>query len=196
MGAGETGFDDAYDGTPPWDIGRPQREVVRLAEAGKITGDVLDVGCGTGENALWLADQGYTVCGLDASPRAIEKAERKATERGVDATFLTHDAFDLGALDRRFDTVVDCGLFHVFSGEERVSTYTTELHTVLRPGGRCYVLGFTGREPDHQGPSMTRAEVRAAFADGWTVDTIDEVAFETNFESGESPAWLATVTRR
>ena len=54
----ETGFDDAYDGTPPWDIGRPQREVVRLAEAGEITGDVLDVGCGTGENSLWLAEQG------------------------------------------------------------------------------------------------------------------------------------------
>ena len=115
MGTGETGFNDAYDDTPPWDIGRPQREIVRLAEAEEITGDVLDMGCGTGENALWLADQGYDVCGIDAAPKAIAKAERKASGRGIDAAFLTHDAFDLGTLDRRFDTVIDCGLFHVFS---------------------------------------------------------------------------------
>jgi len=58
-------FEKAYHGTPPWDIGRPQREFVRLEEAGKISGDVLDVGCGTGENALFLAGCGHAVWGVD-----------------------------------------------------------------------------------------------------------------------------------
>jgi 2-polyprenyl-3-methyl-5-hydroxy-6-metoxy-1,4-benzoquinol methylase len=80
-------FDEAYSGTPPWDIGRPQGEFVRLAESGAIRGDVLDVGCGTGENALYLASLGHVVLGIDAAPHAIEKARKKSEERGIQVTF-------------------------------------------------------------------------------------------------------------
>jgi SAM-dependent methyltransferase len=76
-------FDGAYKDTPPWDIGRPQAEIVRLAQQGAIKGRVLDVGCGTGENALYLAEQGLEVWGVDGAPQAIEQARAKATERGL-----------------------------------------------------------------------------------------------------------------
>jgi len=77
-------FDDAYIGVPPWDIGRPQREVLELADAGTFRSPVLDAGCGTGENALALAARGLEVVGLDASPRAIGKAMDKARERHLE----------------------------------------------------------------------------------------------------------------
>jgi 2-polyprenyl-3-methyl-5-hydroxy-6-metoxy-1,4-benzoquinol methylase len=90
-----TFFDNAYEGTPTWDIGRPQGAVGRLAQAGLIEGSVLDVGCGTGENALFLAGLGHEVVGIDLARAAIEKARAKAVERGVGATFEVRDALDL-----------------------------------------------------------------------------------------------------
>jgi 2-polyprenyl-3-methyl-5-hydroxy-6-metoxy-1,4-benzoquinol methylase len=75
-------------GAPPWDIGRPQASLVRLAEAGEIAGSVLDVGCGTGENALYLATRGHEVLGVDAAPVAIERATTKARDRGIEAEFI------------------------------------------------------------------------------------------------------------
>jgi SAM-dependent methyltransferase len=71
----QSGFEESYRlGSPPWDIGAPQPEIVRLAAEGRIVGDVLDLGCGTGENALHLASLGHRVVGLDGSPTAIEAA--------------------------------------------------------------------------------------------------------------------------
>src|SRR5436305_5539045 len=83
-----TGFDAMYEGTPPWDIGRPQPTFVELAERGAFRGRVLDVGCGTGEQALLAAGLGLDASGVDASPTAIAQAEQKATERGLNARFL------------------------------------------------------------------------------------------------------------
>jgi 2-polyprenyl-3-methyl-5-hydroxy-6-metoxy-1,4-benzoquinol methylase len=71
-------FDSFYEGAPPWDIYRPQKEFVQLEEAGEIVGLVLDIGCGTGENALFLASQGHTISGIDCSPIAIKSAQSKA----------------------------------------------------------------------------------------------------------------------
>src|SRR5438552_5614848 len=113
-------FDSAYSGTPPWDIGRPQPEIVRLAAAGEIRGDVLDVGCGTGENLLYLAGLGHgVVVGIDLSPTAIDKARRKAESRRQKARFVVGDALKLEKLRMNFDSVIDCGLFHTFSDEMR-----------------------------------------------------------------------------
>src|SRR5688500_7033616 len=109
-----TSFDTAYEGTPPWEIGRPQEAFVRLAEAGEIAGAVLDVGCGTGENALMLAQRGHEVWGVDTAATAIHRAREKADERGLTVTFRVADALHLDQLRRSFDTVIDSGLFHVF----------------------------------------------------------------------------------
>ena len=85
-------FDSAYQGTPPWDIGRPQKEFVELVRSGEITGSVLDIGCGTGEHALFFAAEGYDVWGIDSAPLAIEKAQEKAVKRGLPVHFSVLDA--------------------------------------------------------------------------------------------------------
>ena len=106
----DRGFDDMYAGVPPWDIGRAQPEVVGIAETGGFAGAVIDVGCGTGENALELSARRFQVLGIDAAPRAIETARAKAIERGLPAEFLVADALWLGSLGRRFQTALDCGV--------------------------------------------------------------------------------------
>src|SRR5438093_520153 len=112
-------FDSAYEGAPPWDIGRPQEVVVRLYERGGFSGHVLDAGCGTGKNSLFLASKCLDVLGIDRIPAAIERAIAKAAERGIKAEFQVADALNLAALGRTFDTVLDAGLFHVFSDADR-----------------------------------------------------------------------------
>ena len=126
-------FDEAYSGVPNWEIGRPQREFVTLEETGEIRGDVLDVGCGTGENALFLAERGHKVWGVDSVPRAIELAREKARERDLPVTFLVQDALDMENLSRTFDTIIDSGLFHALSDPDRLR-FVRSLAAVLRPG--------------------------------------------------------------
>jgi SAM-dependent methyltransferase len=95
------GFEWAYrNGAPLWDIGRPQPAIVRLAEQGTIAGDVIDVGCGTGENALYLTSRGLGVVGVDAAPTAIEQTQAKARLQGSGATFVAADALGLEGLGR------------------------------------------------------------------------------------------------
>jgi SAM-dependent methyltransferase len=84
-----------------------------------LTGSVLDAGCGTGENALYFAGRGRTVTGIDFLDEPISRAKRKAAERGLPATFLVQDALTLKRWSERFDSVIDSGLFHVFSDEGR-----------------------------------------------------------------------------
>jgi SAM-dependent methyltransferase len=191
----DRGFDASYGGTPPWDIGRPQREFVRLAEAGEITGSVLDVGCGTGEHAIFFERRGHDVLGVDAAPSAIAKARVKATAHDSAAQFLVADALDLGDLGRVFDTILDCGVFHVFDDVER-PRYAASIHAALRPGGRFFTLVFSEREPPGYGPRrVTRPEIEATFSDGFTVESVVPAVFETLLATGDVAGWLARIRR-
>lgn len=190
------GFDDAYIGVPPWDIGRPQGEVLALVGASAFRSPVLDVGCGTGENALALAAAGLEVLGIDASPRAIGKAMDKARERDLtSAGFLVADVFGVGGLGRRFASVLDCGLFHVLDDHER-PVYAASLHEALEPEGVLHLLCFSDGEPSGWGPRRVGdQELRETFAVGWRVHEIVPAVFETNLETGDVRAWRATVER-
>ncbi len=137
-------FESMYAGKPPWDIDEPQEAFVEVAD--RVTGAVLDAGCGTGENALFFAGKGHPVLGIDFLERPLQEARRKAQERGVSAEFLRMDALDLTTLDRRFDSVIDSGLFHVFSDEDR-PRYVAGLAHVTNPGGRVFLLCFSDEEP-------------------------------------------------
>jgi cyclopropane fatty-acyl-phospholipid synthase-like methyltransferase len=195
-------FASAYDGQPPWDIPGPQPEIVALEESGAIGPRVLDAGCGTGENALYLAARGHEVLGLDFVAVAVERARAKAHERGLAARFEVGDALDLDRLAIAVDAVIDCGLFHTFADDER-PRYVAGLAHVVRPGGAAHVLCFSDREPPGQGPRrITRDEIRDAFSDGWEVEAIREARFRTadhpearTFTPGGPLAWLATVRR-
>src|SRR5262249_25601963 len=137
-------FESAYTGQAPWDIGRPQKAFLDVAN--RITGSVPDAGCGTGDNALFFASRGHKVTGIDFLEEPITRARRKATERGLTATFFVMDALALKDLPEVFDSVIDSGLFHVFSDEDR-RRYAAGLATVLKPGGRPVLRAFTDDEP-------------------------------------------------
>jgi SAM-dependent methyltransferase len=192
----EPGFNPAYRGTPPWDIGRPQPEFVGLEASGAIRGSVLDIGCGTGENVLYLAQQGHQAWGVDSAPLAIAKANEKAAQRGVNAQFLVADAFELSTLGRTFDTVIDSGLFHIFDPDGH-SRLVRSVASVLPHGGTYFVLGYSDADPGVGPPGFSPAELHRAFADGWRVNDIRETQFEiVDVPNHKKKAWLASMTRQ
>ena len=188
-------FNDAYLGTPPWDIGRPQGAFLALADDGQLHGRVLDSGCGTGEHALMAASIGLDATGIDDSPLAIEKALAKARERGLDVRFMVGSVLELVSLDQRWDTVLDCGVFHVFDDDDR-EAYVASLASALPPGGRYFMLCFSDLQPGEIGPRrVSQDEIRASFEHGWRVDSVEAAVLETTWEDRDPKAWLSTITR-
>jgi cyclopropane fatty-acyl-phospholipid synthase-like methyltransferase len=204
-------WDEAYRRgiPPPWDIGRPQPAFVRLVDAGEITGRVIDVGCGTGENSLMAASHGLDVVGIDVAPTAVQRARLKAAERGVAARFEVWDALQLARLTERvgvFDSAIDSAVFHTFSDDER-PRYAESVAAAVRAGGGLFLMCFSEQEPDWGGPRrVTQAEIRAAFSKkrGWSLEAIEAARFGINEDhpslglqrsAGGAHAWLARIRR-
>ena len=168
----------------------------KLVASEDLGEEVIDVGCGTGENTMLFAASGYKALGVDSAPLAIEKARAKASQRGSKAEFVLADALHLAELHRQFDVAIDSGLFHVFSNRER-ATYVESLGDVLRPGGRYYMLCFSDREPvGWGGPRRVfRHEILTSFSDGWHVDYVRPARFESAFRERGGEAWFTKVTR-
>ncbi|HVT26474.1 MAG TPA: class I SAM-dependent methyltransferase [Lacipirellulaceae bacterium] len=194
-------FESMYATGAPWDIGRPQQAFIDVAD--QIRGSVLDAGCGTGELSLFLAGRGNTVTGIDFLDEAIRRAKQKAAERQLPVTFLVKDAMSLKDWNERFDNVVDSGLFHVFSDDDR-KTYVAGLTTVLKPGGRMHLMCFSNEEPGTEGPRrISKRDLEVAFADGWKIESIEPKQFATrtdltgfNFSPGGPKAWFAVIRRQ
>ncbi|HZE38731.1 MAG TPA: class I SAM-dependent methyltransferase [Stackebrandtia sp.] len=186
-----------HDGPAPWDIERPQPAIARLAAAGGITGAVLDVGCGSGENALHLAALGLSVLGVDVADTALSQARAKAAERGLSAEFATADALALDRLGRTFDTVLDCGLFHTLDAAER-PRYLASLAAVTAPGSALHILCFSDTGDDLGPHPVSRADLEAAFtpSTAWTLASIAPDRVDTRFHPHGAPAWLVAADRR
>jgi SAM-dependent methyltransferase len=193
-------FENLYDGQAPWDIGKPQEAFAAVAD--RISSPVLDAGCGTGEHALFFAARGHRVTGIDFVEEALRRARAKAAERGLAVEFLVKDATALGDWDERFASVIDCGLFHCFSDDDR-RRYVRGLAQVVEPGGRLFLMCFSDEEPGDQGPRrVSRRELYDAFSDGWEVESVQPVRFGVNpefteftFSEGGPKAWFAVVRR-
>jgi cyclopropane fatty-acyl-phospholipid synthase-like methyltransferase len=194
-------FEDFYAGPAPWDIGKPQLAFTAVAD--RVTGPILDAGCGTGEHALFFAALGHTVVGIDFVDEAIRRARAKAAERGLAVKFLLEDATALSQWGERFASVIDSGLFHVFSDDDR-RRYVRGLAQVVEPGGRLFLMCFSDEEPGTEGPRrVSRQELYDAFADGWEVESVRPVQVEVNpeftevkFSEGGPKAWFAVVRRQ
>jgi cyclopropane fatty-acyl-phospholipid synthase-like methyltransferase len=196
-----TTFENFYAGPAPWDIGRPQKQFTAIAD--RVTSPVLDAGCGTGEHALFFAAQGHRVVGIDFAEVAIRRARHKAAERGLWVEFLVKNATKLAEWSQRFASVIDCGLFHVFSDDDR-RRYVVGLAHVVEMGGRVFLMCFNDEEPGNEGPRrVSKQELHDAFADGWEVESVEPVQIEINpaftevkFTEGGPRAWFAVIRRK
>jgi len=195
-------WDEAYrDNNVPWDIGRPQPAIMRIAEWGGLVEPVLDSGCGTGEHALLAASMGLEVKGVDVAGTAIERARGKARQRGLSAEFVVGDVLALdqiGRLEPPFRTVLDVGCFHTFANADR-PLYALSLAAVTEPGAVLHLLCFSEHTPGSDGPRrVTQGEITATFSRQWDVESIEPDTFAvSNLWPGPTPsAWLARIVRR
>ncbi len=187
-------FDSAYRGEsaeiglgtrPPWSLGQPQPELAALIAAGKIHGQVLDVGCGEAALSLDLAERGYTTVGLDASPTAIDLARREAQKRGVSsASFEVADITAFTGYDGWFDTIVDSTLFHSIPVEGREG-YQQSILRAAAPGASYFVLVFD-KAAIPEGPpyAVTADELRDIVSRYWVIDEIKPARIEGIFPEG------------
>jgi cyclopropane fatty-acyl-phospholipid synthase-like methyltransferase len=193
-------FETAYSGEAPWDIPGPQPSFVAFAD--QITGRILDAGCGTGEHSLFFAGRGREVIGIDFLAEPIRRAKQKAIDRSLTAQFEVSDALTLKDCSEQFDNVIDSGLFHCFSDDDR-KAYVEGLGHVLKSGGKLFLMCFSDAEPGEQGPRrISRDDLQKAFANGWQIESIEPTAFETNpnfkgmdFSPGGPKSWFVIVRR-
>ncbi|MDX1885767.1 class I SAM-dependent methyltransferase [Mycolicibacterium sp. 120270] len=184
-------FDKLYRGEPavegapkptgvPWDIHQAQPRLVELEALGVITGEVLDIGCGLGDNAVFLASRGHSVTALDGSPAAIEQARSRAAQAGVTVNFDVADATKLTGYDGRFDTVIDSALYHCLVEEDQ-QAYVAGLYRATRPGARLHLYCFSdGNVNGLVAPigSITESNIRDTLtANGWRIDYLGPTTY-------------------
>jgi SAM-dependent methyltransferase len=159
-------------GRPPWDTGIPPPELVELVEGGLTPpGRALDIGCGTGTNAIYLAQHGFEVVGTDIAWLAIRKARRKAREAGVAVVFYTSEATKLGTargqlVGESFDLVLDIGCFHSVVSSDRLA-YGSMLRRMLRVDGLYLLYAWGPRTLLGRAVGIAPEETESLLADGF-----------------------------
>jgi SAM-dependent methyltransferase len=172
----------AYLRRTPWDVGGPRPELMRLVESDKLEPcRAIDLGCGEGDNVIYLAQQGFDVVGVDISPRAIAKARRKAKAAEVSPTLLVGDVTNLTGIEGPFDLVVDNGCLHslMFNDEARKAYVRTVLR-LTHPGThyflRCFVKNPQKRlsvEGVFSVGMMEPGEVERRFVEEFNIENLE-----------------------
>jgi ubiquinone/menaquinone biosynthesis C-methylase UbiE len=172
-------------GGPPWDTGVSPPELERFV-ASHPPGRALDLGCGTGTNAVYLATHGWSAVGVDFAPRAIAKARRRAETGGMArwCAFHVGDVTRLSFLDASFDLALDIGCLHSLRAAERPA-YAAGLVRLVRSGGTFLLYAFA---PGGPAVGMTRDDVHATFAEEFEVMHVEE-------GRGRPSAWYTLVKR-
>ncbi|MFL5340004.1 MAG: class I SAM-dependent methyltransferase [Gemmataceae bacterium] len=182
-------------GPPPWDTGQPSAELRRrLAEFAVPPGRAVELGCGTGSNAVWLAQQGFEVTGIDISPTAIDRAKQRAAAAGVAVRFLAADVTRLQDLGTPFAFFFDRGCYHAVrrAGPE---PYLRELARITAPGALGVVLTGNAKEERKPGPPVVSEEtIRAELGRDFDVLSLEEFRFDQ--DEPDPPLGWSCVLRR
>lgn len=192
-------WDSAYRGgsRPGWDIGRPASQLVEAVESGLIKPcRAIELGCGLGNDARFLASRGFDVTAVDIAPTAIARAEAEAEAQGLRLRWLVADVLrlpDLGA----FDFVYDRGCYH---GLRRpfARQYVTSLRALTRPGSWVLILAGNANEPGTGGPPRVHeAEIREDFSQDFEIEVLRETRFDRREGTGGGPlAWFILLRRK
>ena len=168
---------------PPWDTGITPPEVYAFLET-HPPGRALDLGCGTGTNAITLAKHNWQVTGVDFVPAAIRKAKRKAAQAGVRVDFRVGDVTRLKGISGPFDLILDIGCYHGLS-ERGKADYRLQIFHLLRAGGTFLLYVFFRESPAAPGPGVVEADLEAFSP------PLDLIARADGFERKTRPsAWL------
>jgi SAM-dependent methyltransferase len=186
--------------TPPWDNKAPSESVIGWQAGGWIHGDVLDIGCGLGDNAIYLAKNGHPVTGLDISPTALLTAEQRAKDAGVDVTFAVADSTKLDGYTAAFDTVIDSGLFHSLDDDGRRS-YVAVVHRATRPGATLLLSCFSDVNPAGEDwrPSVSEETLRDVLGGaGWDIESLEPATLSGELDGApvEMAFWYLRAQRR
>ena len=185
-------------GYTPWDSGEPDPHLVERVESGELApGRLLEIGCGTGTNALWLAGRGFDVTALDVAPLAIERAGAKSAAAGARVRFFVHDILAAPAPGGPYDLVFDRGVFHVFDEPAERTRFAERVAAALRVGGRWLSLaGSTeGPERDTGPPRRSARDLVTAVEPSLAIVALRSTEFADDLPSSVL-AWVLLARRR
>lgn len=182
-------------GFAEWDVNRAQPDLIGLVKQGKLNGQtILDIGCGSGDNAIYLATQGFSVTGIDYAAKGIQLAKMRAEKVRQKINFYVADAFSLNQFDKQFDIVIDYGLYHNIP-LEKIDLYLTNVKRVLKPNGQFIIQSFGESSPKSKfGPrQVTELELRQIFKAPWKIQEICPATYNNTSET-EISAILSIIT--
>jgi len=192
-------WDERYkNGDLPWDTGVPDEHLVHFVRGGGVAaGRALEIGCGTGTNSVWLAEQGFSVVGVDVSPRAIEAANERLAGRDLDCRFAARDFLTEAVARGPFAFAFDRGCLHSFDDAASRARFAERVAELLAPGGLWLSLvGSTEGPPREEGPPRrTARELVTAIEPALEIVELRSTAFRST--GGRTPqAWYCLSRRR
>ncbi|TPV93065.1 MAG: methyltransferase domain-containing protein [Myxococcales bacterium FL481] len=178
----------------PWDTGRPDANLVAaIGRSGLVEGRVLDIGCGSGCEAVWMATRGFKVTGVDLAEAAIAGARRRAVAAGIEATFQVGRAPDG---EHQFELIYDCGCFHTVNEIGRAA-FVESVARLLVPGG-CWISiagSSDGPDRDHGPPRMSATEIVTTVEPRFEIQSLDAAEYDAVVPT-PARAWVGTFRRR